>query len=603
MSREDSASSNKRRDSNGHMLRLLLAGTMSQVKGGARAIGKRGLPIPLSVKDFMSAVCYALAWHPLYCLLATYHMDFLHGLGTENGEMPVVGKRPPAERVQKVDSATAHFQPRRPGLLAATPEQFLRRSPTATYADYQEACSSSDPELRRRLTRMANATIRSRVAEQSHRKLSSMQRWKPLALEKKAVRDDRLIDFQSAYEKNSNAHLVDGSHRKEALIRAAFGEWNSIAKRLRSRRRAELPEVEFDAALGASPPSLSVLHRTQLPATAPLCPSGRPSLCFGPSLIQAPRMVLLHPPWRQSLSLEDASFSSSVPCAAKVDKLWTSYLKHVERLARTGCPTLRQKGRYLGQLAEFCVIDAAEADITIMYGTQTYHEKYPALVPAIEKAFVDILKAFPISQTVVWGRRPFPPQRTRHGTVTACHVEHKGGSTNAAEADNKFLGTVAFLAPSFTTCAGKRHDFSDTVEGSGRSDLVVSVNGGNFRNCATLVVVEFAALADTSANAAGAHTAFCVAAAEAVIDSRAIISGLAPNTIEHAKLHIFLASDTLVKCRVLTPTCRFNGILWTRTEGPSFGCKAPAHARIPSSCGFSRWPAACPIAEELEDKG
>ncbi|KAJ3180281.1 hypothetical protein HDU87_002160 [Geranomyces variabilis] len=125
-------------------------------------------------------------------------------------------------------------------------------------------------------------------------------------------------------------------------------------------------------------------------------------------------------------------------------------------------------------------------------------------------------------------------------TVTACHVEHKASSTNAMEADKKFLGmrlikdAVAFLAPSFTTCADKRHDFSNTVKGSGRSDLVVSVNGGKFRNCATLW----------------------------------------PNTIEHAKLHIFLASDKLVKCQVLTPTCRSNGIFWTLTEGPSFDLHA-----------------------------
>ncbi|KAJ3168526.1 hypothetical protein HDU88_001416 [Geranomyces variabilis] len=59
---------------------------------------------------------------------------------------------------------------------------------------------------------------------------------------------------------------------------------------------------------------------------------------------------------------------------------------------------------------------------------------------------------------------------------------------------------------------------------------------------------------------------FCVAAAESVIDSRAIISGPAPNTIEHAKLHIFLASDKLVKCQALTPTCLSNGILRTRTD-------------------------------------
>ncbi|KAJ3150777.1 hypothetical protein HDU86_006286 [Geranomyces michiganensis] len=66
---------------------------------------------------------------------------------------------------------------------------------------------------------------------------------------------------------------------------------------------------------------------------------------------------------------EDASSSTSVPSAAKAGKLWTSYLEHVQKLTRTGCQTLRQKGRHLGQLAEFYVVDAAEADVPIMYGT------------------------------------------------------------------------------------------------------------------------------------------------------------------------------------------------------------------------------------------
>ncbi|KAJ3158413.1 hypothetical protein HDU86_002882 [Geranomyces michiganensis] len=293
---------------------------------------------------------------------------------------------------------------------------------------------------------------------------------------------------------------------------------------------------------------------------------------------------------------QEAADDLKMTAAAAEKTFWTDYLATVAAITATGCPIQRQKGRHLARLSEFHVADAALANIRITYDGMSYLEKHKSLVPAVSEnvlqrlkesapltwataALVELKRDKKIIMTTkpwwtFWGPAAAAlPNDLVYSAIIGCHVDQTVLRSKAAEADTKqtavrlIQSAVAFLAPAMTASAEQWHYVSDSCKGSGRSDLVVSVAGGAFGPCATLLVAEFAAAAEGSS---GVHKDYLVAAAEAVVDSHAIISGLPLDAIENAKVHIFLVAERVVKTFVLMPTYRQGGIFWSRAVGPSF---------------------------------
>ncbi|KAJ3176292.1 hypothetical protein HDU87_005334 [Geranomyces variabilis] len=491
------------------------------------------------------------------------------------------------------------------------PTAFLTQKPTASFADYQnylaaEAEKYLDNESQRRIARMAQNPSHFEAAKMGREKEEGERLAQLVRLQR--GHQERTADVMSKMAADVGGYINkvagDGTHAKvvDEIIRKnkrpADVPRTPVAKRTRSRvaaigaslvtrpsfavpaAKAESDDNPADCSSFDVPTAESKSDDDAVPAAEKESddePADRPSFAapaaeaeLNDEPADLPALCSYVAPAAEAETLD----------AVEADKWWTQYLNDLEVLRCTDCPVLRQQGRHLSELAEFFVADAALVGIQVRYGAKSYAATYEALVPAVGSSTIDILAQLPF---LAWAAaavtelrktgKIFVPRKPWFGSVppslpaelvlaaaTACHVEHHAGSTNAAEADTKFIGmrlvkdAVAFLAPNFTTCAEKRHHFTEEVKGSGRSDLVVAVSGGTFRNFATLIVIEFQTIPDNSPNSPAAHKDFCVAAAEAVIDSRSIISGLPIEKIQDAKLHIFLVFDKLIKCQVLGPS-------------------------------------------------
>ncbi|KAJ3139140.1 hypothetical protein HDU90_000503 [Geranomyces variabilis] len=274
-------------------------------------------------------------------------------------------------------------------------------------------------------------------------------------------------------------------------------------------------------------------------------------------------------------------------------KLWQDYLAHVERRRMSPNSVQAQKGRHQALLAEWYAGDTAFAEFFV----DDMAKKYETATIAIDRSAAQALTLSPISADLtasaenfnilstwdkLWSRKPDFPEQFVNSVAAGLFVDYTASAAPAfeVEADTKVPATrilsdiVAFLGTKLTFALELAHNLGNgknksSKVGIARSDFAItsSEDKNVGRAGAAVLIAEFAAGAD----AWPVHKDTFVATAEAVYESHRLLGHLPLADVSHARMHVVLCSDRVVKFQVIQPIYRRCGIFFERnTEGPVF---------------------------------
>ncbi|KAJ3173249.1 hypothetical protein HDU88_004711 [Geranomyces variabilis] len=274
-------------------------------------------------------------------------------------------------------------------------------------------------------------------------------------------------------------------------------------------------------------------------------------------------------------------------------KLWQDYLAQVERRRMSPNAVQAQKGRHQTLMAEWYVGDTAFAEFFV----DDMARKYETATIAIDRSAAQALTLSPISADLtayaanfnilstwdkLWACKADFPEQFVNSVAAGLFVDYTASAAPAfeVEADTKVPATrilsdiVAFLGTKLTFALELAHNLGNgknksSKVGIARSDFAItsSEDKNVGRAGAAVLIAEFAAGAD----AWPVHKDTFVATAEAVYESHRLLGHLPLADVSHARMHIVLCSDRVVKFQVIQPIYRRCGIFFERnTEGPVF---------------------------------
>ncbi|KAJ3167005.1 hypothetical protein HDU87_001887 [Geranomyces variabilis] len=292
-----------------------------------------------------------------------------------------------------------------------------------------------------------------------------------------------------------------------------------------------------------------------------------------------------------TLSAEYAPGSNTF--SEECEKLWQNYLAQVERRRMSPNSVQAQRGRHQTLMAEWYAADTAFAEFFV----NDMAKKYETATIAIDRSAAHALTLGPISADLtafapnfnilstwdkLWSRKADFPEQFISSVAAGLFVDNTASAAPAfeVEGDTKLPATrilsdiVAFLGTKLTFALELAHNLGNgnnksTKVGVARSDFAITSSEAKKvgRAGAAVLIAEFAAGAD----AWPVHKDTFVATAEAVYESHRLLGHLPLADVSHARMHIVLCSDRVVKFQVIQPIYRLGGIFFERnTEGPVF---------------------------------